>query len=92
MGSFINIAFSLSLLSMKQVIIIAVTIIFFFSCSSIKITSDKDGSVDFDQHKTWSYYGWAEESDKILNRFEKERIENAFGEEFRKLRNFLKSC
>jgi len=54
------------------------------SCSSIKITSDKDGDVDFDQHKTLSYYGWQEESDKILTRFEQERIEKAFGEEFKK--------
>ena len=54
------------------------------SCSSIKITSDKDGDVDFDKHTTLSYYGWQEESDKILNRLEKERIEKAFGDEFRK--------
>jgi len=54
------------------------------SCSSTKFTSDKDGSVDFAKFKTLSYYGWSEESDKVLNRFEKERIENAFAEEFLK--------
>ena len=69
---------------MRNICIIILTFAFFTSCSSIKITSDKDGSVDFDQHKTLSYYGWAEESDKILNRFEKERIEDAFGKEFEK--------
>jgi hypothetical protein len=30
-----------------------------------------------------SYYGWTEESDKILNRFDKERIEQSFADEFR---------
>ena len=70
--------------TMKNLIIAVLAVIAVSSCSSIKITSDKDGSVDFDQHKTLSYYGWQEESDTILNRFEKERIEKAFGEEFRK--------
>jgi len=69
---------------MRTYIFIASALLVFSSCSSIKITSDKDGSVDFDQHKTLSYYGWQEESDKILNEFEKKRIEEAFGDEFRK--------
>jgi hypothetical protein len=56
----------------------------FASCSSVKFTADYDGDVDFTQHKTLSYYGWTEESDKILNKFEKERIEKAFGDEFEK--------
>lgn len=54
------------------------------SCSSIKVTSDYDKGADFSQYKTFEYYGWADESDKILNRFDKERIEQAFGDEFRK--------
>lgn len=68
---------------MRFTFIILITLVVFASCSSIKITSDKDGDVDFDQHKTLSYYGWQEESDKILTRFEKERIEQAFGQEFK---------
>jgi hypothetical protein len=54
------------------------------ACSSIKVTSDYDKSADFSKYKTFEYYGWAEESDKILNRFDKERIEAAFGDEFAK--------
>jgi len=38
---------------------------------------------DWSEFKTLEYYGWAEESDKILTRFDKERIEKSFGEEFR---------
>ena len=54
------------------------------ACSSVKVTTDYDKSVDFSKFKTFEYFGWAQESDKILNRFDKERIENAFGEEFKK--------
>ncbi len=69
---------------MKNIILISVSILLLSSCSSTKFTSDKDGSVDFTKFKTLSYYGWSEGSDKVLNRFEKERIENAFAEEFLK--------
>lgn len=50
-------------------------------CSSIKVTSDFDTTVDFTKFKTFEYYGWAEESNKILNQLEQERIESAFGKE-----------
>ncbi len=60
------------------------SIIFLGACSSIKVTSDSDKEADFSKYKTFEYYGWAEESDKILNRFDKERIESAFGDEFTK--------
>ena len=54
------------------------------ACSSITVKSDYDKDVDFSKYKTFEYYGWTEESDKILNRFDKERIERAFAEEFAK--------
>ncbi|MBA7526960.1 hypothetical protein ES705_19132 [subsurface metagenome] len=63
------------------------TLLFVFllsACSGIKVVTDYDKSIDFSQYKTFEYYGWAEESDKILNRFDKERIEESFGEEFKK--------
>lgn len=60
------------------------SIIFLGACSSLTVKSDYDKEVDFSKYKTFEYYGWAEESDKILNRFDKERIEKAFGNEFRK--------
>lgn len=54
------------------------------SCSSLSVTADSDKSVDFTKFKTYSYYGWADNSDKILNQFEKERIEKAFSNELTK--------
>lgn len=54
------------------------------SCDSVKVSADYDKSVDFTKYKTFEYYGWAEESDKILNDLDKQRLESAFGEEFKK--------
>jgi len=58
--------------------------LFLVSCSSISVTSDYDKTVDFTQFKTYEYYGWADESDKILNDLDKKRIEQAFEAEFDK--------
>lgn len=55
-----------------------------FSCSSLKVYTDLDPTVDFSQYKSLEYYGWADNSDKILNKFDKDRIEQAFGNEFLK--------
>ncbi len=57
---------------------------FLGACSSIQVVSDYDKSVDFTKFKTFEYYGWADNSDKILTPFDKQRIEKAFGEEFKK--------
>ena len=54
------------------------------ACSSLKVYSDVDSTIDFSQYKSLEYYGWAEESDKLLTQLDKDRIERAFGEEFRK--------
>ena len=52
------------------------------SCSSLKVSYDYDKSVDFKKYKTYEYYGWAKESDKIINDLDKKRIEQAFANEF----------
>ena len=69
---------------MKYLLSIAVltTIIFLGSCNSLQVTYDYDKSVDFSKFTTYSYYGWAKDSDKLLSPFDKERIETAFGNEF----------
>ena len=53
------------------------------SCTSIKVSTDYDKSVDFSEYKTFEYYGWAEQSDKILNDLDERRIESAFAKEFK---------
>jgi hypothetical protein len=69
---------------MKKILFFLFIVLSISSCSSIKFNADYDGDVDFSQFKTLSYYGWQEESDKILNSFEKARIEKAFADEFNK--------
>lgn len=51
-------------------------------CYSLKVTYDYDKSVDFSKYKTYQYYGWAKESDKLLNQIDRRRFEEAFAEEF----------
>jgi hypothetical protein len=50
-------------------------------CSSLKVNADMDKTADFASFKTYEYYGWADNSDQILNQMDKERIEKAFGME-----------
>ncbi len=71
---------------MKQLlsIVLLAAIFLLGSCSSITVTSDYNKSIDFTKFKTYSYHGWAKNSDKILNPFDKERIETAFKAEFDK--------
>ena len=66
-------------------ILILLAIAIIAGCSSIAVTADWDKTVDFTQFKTYSYYGWAANSDQILNEFDKKRIEQAFAEEFEKV-------
>ena len=70
--------------NLKLPILLIFLAIYSSSCSSLKVTSDMDKSVDFSQISTFEYYGWAKDSDQILNHFDKKRIEQAFGEEFSK--------
>lgn len=72
---------------MKKIIsgLFALTILVLMSsCGSSKILSDKDSTIDFTRFSTFEYYGWSEQSDKLLSPFDKERIEEAFGRELAK--------
>jgi hypothetical protein len=53
-------------------------------CSSVKVHSDYDKAADFSNYKTYEFLGWADESDKIINDLDKNRIQNAFANEFSK--------
>jgi hypothetical protein len=68
---------------MKQLFILWMFAVLVISgCSSVTVHSDYDKAADFSQYKTYHFLGWAEESNKILNRFDQERIQNAFANEF----------
>jgi len=69
---------------MKNLLSVAVLIAIFLlaSCSGIQVSSDYDKTVDFSKFTTYSFHGWAKDSDKILTPFDKERFETAFKNEF----------
>ncbi|WP_420582748.1 DUF4136 domain-containing protein [Reichenbachiella sp.] len=69
---------------MKNFTLVILSILILSSCASVKVVSDMDNSVDFSTYKTFEYYGWAENSDKLMTDLDKERIETAFGAEFKK--------
>lgn len=53
------------------------------SCSSVKVVTDMDKTVDFSQFKTYSFLGWEKNSDELLTEFDKKRIKDAFASEFK---------
>lgn len=68
---------------MKNYIYLFLAAILAAGCgSSVTVTSDYDKETDFSKYSTFSYYGWADNSDKILTQFDKDRIESAFKNEF----------
>ena len=70
--------------NVKNVIGIIMLALAFASCSTVKVHTDLDSSVDFSKYKNFEYYGWADGSDKILNDLDKRRIEKAFADELYK--------
>ena len=54
-----------------------------------QITADYDKSVDFTKYKTFTFKGWSENSDQQINDLDKERMLDAFENEFRS-RNLVK--
>ena len=53
----------------------------FMSQLHAQVKSDYDKTVDFTKIKTYSFKGWAKDSDKILNDIDKKRITDAFTHE-----------
>lgn len=71
-------------MKIRSIFLLASIGVFSLSCSGVKVVTDLDKTVDFTEHKSAEYYGWADNSDKILNDLQKARIEKAFGAEFKK--------
>ncbi len=54
-----------------------------FVCNlQAQVTADFDKSVDFTQYKTYSFLGWQNDSDQLLNDFDRKRLQSAFKSEF----------
>ncbi len=57
---------------------------FLSGCSTLKVTYDYDKKVDFNQFKTYQFYGWAKGSEQNINSLDRERVEDAFVKELKK--------
>ena len=67
---------------MKKLGLLVIASVLLVACSSIKIVTGYNKTVDFTKFKTLTYYGWSDNSDKILNSINKEQIEKLFAKEF----------
>lgn len=56
--------------------------VFFYDTASAQVTYDYDKEADFTQYKTYSFGGWQEGSDKLINDLDKKRILQSFKSEF----------
>jgi hypothetical protein len=59
-----------------------VTILLLSITLQAQVTVNFDNSLDFSQYKTYTFLGWQEDCDKILNDFDKNRLLSAFKSEF----------
>ena len=57
----------------KSLTVLAICI-FFYDTASAQVTYDYDKEAEFTQYKTYSFGGWQEDSDKLINDLDKKRI------------------
>ena len=56
----------------KSLTVLAICI-FFYDTTSAQVTYDYDKEANFTQYKTYSFGGWQEDSDKLINDLDKKR-------------------
>lgn len=67
-----------------KLMMIITAITFFCDIAFAQVTCDFDKTVNFNKYKTYSFAGWQENSDQVLNDLDKDRILNSFKAEFEK--------
>jgi len=73
---------------MKTLCLLSVSILLGFFLKAQEAHFDFDRKVNFTLYKTFTFLGWQEDSDKLINDFDRRRIRDAFRREFsiRKIR------
>lgn len=69
---------------MRKLVLGIISAVMLWSCSTMKVSSDYDRTVDFSQHHTFSFIGWQDDSNELINKFDQRRLEEAFTEQFQK--------
>lgn len=62
-------------------LLIPVFLLFIYSCTSVKITHNRDKEVDFNQFKTFSLYPWDLQNSQVVNDYDKMTILNTIKNE-----------
>lgn len=62
-------------------LIFPILLLFLYSCSSITVTADYDKKVDFKDYKSFSLLNWRDDNSKLINDFDKKRLEDAIKSE-----------
>jgi uncharacterized protein DUF4136 len=70
-------------MKLKSTLLILVALILTTQVKAQKVTVDLDKEADFSNYKTITFLGWQKDSDKLLNDLDKERMRNAFANEFK---------
>ena len=70
-------------MKLKNTLLIIVALFIAAQVNAQKVTVDSDKNADFSNYKTLTFLGWQEDSDKLLNDIDKERMRNAFVSEFK---------
>ena len=67
---------------MKTLAFLTILVSTVFSAKTQEVTFDFDRKVNFTLYKTFVFLGWQQDSDKLVNDFDRRRIRDAFLKEF----------
>lgn len=67
---------------MKHVILFTFAALFSISSFAQKVTVDVDENTDFSKFQSYTFLGWQDNSDQIMNDFDKKRLRESFQSEF----------
>jgi hypothetical protein len=70
---------------MKKYFFYLFILFIFTNCSGVKVTTDYDPKVEFNQYKTFSFMPWSKQSSEILSEYDKKRFRAAATYELEKI-------
>ncbi len=69
---------------MKKLLIPFIILLLFSSCTGVKISNNRDKTVDFEEFKTYSFFSWDKQNDEVVNEYDKLTILGAIKNEMNK--------
>ncbi|NOX85804.1 MAG: DUF4136 domain-containing protein [Chlorobi bacterium] len=69
---------------MKKLFLPFVILFIFNSCTSVKITNNRDKTVDFEKFRTYSFYPWDKQNNEVVNEYDKLTILGSIKNEMNK--------